>query len=188
NSHALDPLRAVIGEQWDRLSPAERAVCRHLLDAHPQQLLFASAQELGSASGTSNATVVRTMQRLGHSGLSALKQEIAAAFSSEVAPEVRLAERLERVGQDLAGAWDRIVDEARERLEHCRAENDAATLEEAVKLLAGAREVVAYGTAASEHAARHLARKLNRLGARARAVDSTWPAWTSLAPSPTGTN
>ncbi|MYV96757.1 MurR/RpiR family transcriptional regulator [Streptomyces sp. SID3343] len=170
---ALERLRAAVRDQWGDLSPSERNVAEYLAHCSPEQVLFASAQDLGAAIGTSNATVVRTLQRLGLGGLAALKRDIAGDFSTDVAPEVRLRQRIEQVGQDLDGIRARVYDEAGERLEHGRANLDAEEFRRAVELIAGAAEVFAYGVGASELAGRHLALKLNRMGRRARFVGST---------------
>ncbi|WP_017592064.1 MurR/RpiR family transcriptional regulator [Nocardiopsis potens] len=169
----LEELRSRVRTHWDALSPAERSVCRLLTSYPAEQLLYSSAQELGAASGTSNASVIRTLRRLGYTGLPALKQEVAAPLSSSVAPEVRLRERIERIGGDLAGIWDRVADEARERIEHARAASSPDDLKRAVELLAGAREAAAYGVGSSGIAADHLALRLNRVGVRSRAIGSS---------------
>ncbi|MGP4047969.1 MurR/RpiR family transcriptional regulator [Streptomyces sp. 2A115] len=166
-------LRAAVRESWDDLSASERAVAQYLAAAVPESLLFASAQELGAASGTSNATVVRALQRLGYAGLPALKHDLATDFTSTVAPEERLKQRIAHVGRDLERIRDRVFDEAVERLEQCRPLLDPDVLTRAVQTLADAREVVAYGVGASELAARHLVLKLRRTGRRARFVGST---------------
>src|SRR5690349_17486514 len=77
---ALSGLRARITKTWNDLSKSERAVCRVLSSTSAEHILYASAAELGAQSGTSNASVVRTLQKLGYSGLSHLKQEVAAPF------------------------------------------------------------------------------------------------------------
>ncbi|ATL86510.1 putative transcriptional regulator [Streptomyces malaysiensis subsp. malaysiensis] len=158
---------------WGELSASERVVAQYLAGAPPENLLFASAQELGAASGTSNATVVRALQRLGYSGLPALKRELAAGFTSATAPEERLKQRIARVGHDLDEIKDRVFDEATERLDQCRRLLETDVLKQAVQTLADAREVVAYGVGASELAARHLVLKLRRAGRRARFVGAT---------------
>ncbi|PNG91870.1 hypothetical protein SMF913_27335 [Streptomyces malaysiensis] len=158
---------------WGELSVSERVVAQYLAGAPPENLLFASAQELGAASGTSNATVVRALQRLGYSGLPALKRELAAGFTSATAPEERLKQRIARVGHDLDEIKDRVFDEATERLDQCRRLLETDVLKQAVQTLADAREVVAYGVGASELAARHLVLKLRRAGRRARFVGAT---------------
>lgn len=174
NSHSpIEQLRASVRQLWEELSPAERAVCQYLISAAPDQILFASAQELGAATGTSNATVVRTMQRLGFGGLPGLKRALAAEFSSTVAPDVRLQQRISHVGHDLSDIWSRVFDEARERIDHCRRLWDAEMFQRAVEILAAAASVFVYGTGASEPTARHLALKLGRRGHRARAVSAT---------------
>ncbi|MEU6845226.1 MurR/RpiR family transcriptional regulator [Streptomyces sp. NPDC046716] len=166
-------LRAVVRERWDGLSTSERAVAQYLVSAPAESLLFASAQELGTASGTSNASVVRTLQRLGYAGLPALKRELANDFTSVVAPEERLKRRIAHVGQDLDGIWGEVFDEAAERIEHARRLTPGDALREAVGILAQAGEIHCYGVAASELAARHLALALGRIGRRARFLGDT---------------
>ncbi|MCD7445350.1 MurR/RpiR family transcriptional regulator [Streptomyces lincolnensis] len=166
-------LRAAVRDHWESLSASERAVAQYLVSAPVEQLLFAGAQELGTASGTSNATVVRALQRLGYAGLPALKRELAAGFTSSVAPEVRLKQRIAHVGRDLEGIWGEVIDEARERIEQTRRLTEPGVLREAVAALADAGEIHCFGIAASEPAARHLALSLGRIGRRARFAGAT---------------
>ncbi|MFF2472001.1 MurR/RpiR family transcriptional regulator [Streptomyces sp. NPDC058066] len=166
-------LRAAIRDQWEELSTSERAVAQYLAGAPVEQLLFASAQELGTASSTSNATVVRALQRLGYAGLPALKRELANDFTHAVAPEVRLKQRIAHVGRDLTSIWTDVFDEARERIDQAQRLTEPDSLKRAVTALAEAREVFCYGIAASEPGARHLALALGRIGRRARFVSET---------------
>ncbi|MFH8397301.1 MurR/RpiR family transcriptional regulator [Streptomyces anulatus] len=173
NETGVTRLRVAIRDQWNDLSTSERAVAQYLVSAPVEQLLFASAQQLGAASSTSNATVVRALQRLGYAGLPALKRELANDFTSAVAPEVRLKRRIAHVGQDLDSIWTDVFDEAQERIDQARRLTGPDSLKRAVAVLAEAREVLAYGVAASEPGARHLALALGRIGRRARAVSET---------------
>ncbi|MEU9794444.1 MurR/RpiR family transcriptional regulator [Streptomyces sparsogenes] len=166
-------LRTAVREHWDELSASERTVAQYLVSAPAEQVMFASAQRLGEATGTSNATVIRSLQRLGYSGLPALKRELAADFTSAVAPDVRLMQRIEHVGRDLRTIWSDVFDETRERIEQCRRLTPPEDLERAVAALAEAREVFCYGVATMEIAARHLALALGRIGRRARFVGAT---------------
>lgn len=169
----LARLRAAVRDQWETLSTSERAVAQYVVSAPVESLLFASAQELGTASGTSNATVVRAMQRLGYAGLPALKRELTSDFTSAVPPEVRLRQRIAHVGRDLDDIWGEVFDEAQERIEHARRLTPGEALRDAVGFLAEAPEIHCYGVAASELAARHLALALGRIGRRARYFGDT---------------
>lgn len=169
----LARLRAAVRDQWETLSTSERAVAQYVVSAPVESLLFASAQELGTASGTSNATVVRAMQRLGYAGLPALKRELTTDFTSAVPPEVRLRQRIAHVGRDLDDIWGEVFDEAQERIEHARRLTPGEALRDAVGFLAEAPEIHCYGVAASELAARHLALALGRIGRRARYFGDT---------------
>lgn len=166
-------LRTAVRDHWETLSASERAVAQYLASAPVEQLLFASAAELGTASGTSNATVVRALQRLGYAGLPALKRELASGFTSAVAPEVRLKQRIAHVGRDLDGIWGEVIDEARDRIEQTRRLTEPEVLRAAVTALADAGEIHCFGIAASEPAARHLALALGRIGRRSRFAGAT---------------
>lgn len=161
---ALTRLRSRIAEQWDTLSKTERAVCRVLTAMSPERLLYASAAELGSQSKTSNASVVRTLQTLGYSGLSELKQEVAAPFTSTVAPEVRLRTRLERLGQNLDAIQREVWNEAQELITLTSSMNTSDELSAAVNLIVHAESVHCYGLGASGMVAEHLALRLRRIG------------------------
>lgn len=160
----LSRLRDRIAAQWDGLSKSERSVCRILTTMSAERLLYASAAELGTQSKTSNASVVRTLQTLGYSGLSELKQEVAAPFSSNVAPEVRLRTRLERLGQDLGQIQREIWNEAQELIALTSTSNDSDDFSAAVNLIVHSSTVYCYGLGASGIAADHLALRLRRIG------------------------
>lgn len=165
---ALTKLRDRITERWNELSKSERSVCRVLTAMSTERLLYASAAELGVQSGTSNASVVRTLQSLGYSGLSELKHEVAAPFSSSVAPDVRLRQRLEHVGQDLHQIQREIWAEAEELVQLGSRENDDERYSAAVNLIVHADTVFCYGLGASGIASDHLALRLRRIGVSTR--------------------
>ena len=87
---AIADLRRRIREHRDEFTPASRAVCRSLSEISPERVLYLSAAELGQLSKTSNATVIRTVQALGYSGLAELKDLVAAPSRQE-----RLRSRIE---------------------------------------------------------------------------------------------
>lgn len=165
---ALARLRDLISERWGELSKSERAVCRVLTTMSAERLLYASAAGLGEQSNTSNASVVRTLQTLGYSGLSELKQEVAAPFSSTVAPDIRLRQRLDHLGQDLAQIQQEIWAEAEELIELSSHANDDGDYQAAVNLIVHADTVFCYGLGASGVAAEHLALRLRRIGVSTR--------------------
>ncbi|MGO1538654.1 MAG: MurR/RpiR family transcriptional regulator [Leucobacter sp.] len=169
---ALTALRERIAVKWDTLSKSERAVCRVLTTMSAERLLYASAAELGTQSHTSNASVVRTLQTLGYSGLSALKQEVAAPFSSSVAPDIRLGKRLEHLGQDLAQIQQEVWAEAADLVQLAARGNTDSDYSTAVNLIVRADTVFCYGLGASGIASDHLALKLRRIGLATRRLNT----------------
>jgi DNA-binding MurR/RpiR family transcriptional regulator len=164
DNSALIDLRRRVAEAWNELSKSERSVCRVLSTTSAERLLYASAAELGVQSSTSNASVVRTLQKLGYSGLSHLKQEVAAPFSSNVSPEVRLKTRIDHIGQDLNRIQQETWDEAASLIDLARASNDDEAYSAAIDLLMRAEDVYCYGLGASGIAAENLALRLRRTG------------------------
>jgi len=169
---AIADLRRRIREHWDEFTPASRAVCRSLSEISPERLLYLSAAELGQASKTSNATVVRTLQSLGYAGLAELKDLVAAPFQHPSRREERLRNRMEATGGDPKQVWERVVTEAIERIEDLNEHLSMDAFEEAVRLTLDAREVVTYGFGANYLAAEALTLKLRRFGLRSRSIQT----------------
>ncbi|MFJ1702054.1 MurR/RpiR family transcriptional regulator [Kitasatospora sp. NPDC088346] len=160
---------ARVAEQLATLSPAERRVAEYLRN-HVQDVPFATAEQLARASGTSDATVVRTAKALGYSGLPDLKRELGRHFVDSSRPS---SVRRRPVDGDAGTVIDQVFDEAVDRLQQTRHRLDPAAFRRAVELLSGAHEVMAFGVGASELVARHLALRLGRLGRRTRVAAST---------------
>lgn len=165
-------LRGRVREHWDKLSKAERTVSTFLTNSSPERLLYASAQELGAESGTSSATVVRTVQSLEYSGLQELKRDIATPFTSTVAPEVRMQQRIDHMGASIEDIWHNVWSEAKDRLELASSADPAEAIAPAVELLMRGSTIVSYGVGASGLAALNLALRCNRIGRRARCISS----------------
>ncbi len=165
-------LRERIAQRLPALSPAERRVAEYLRD-HAQSVIFATAGEIGSATSTSDATVVRTAKTLGYSGLPHLKRGIGRQIVDATRPSVRLKQRIDLAGQETATLLDHVVLEATERLTETHRLLKVDEFRKAVDLLDDAVLVAAFGVGPSELAARLLALKLNRLGSRARCAGVT---------------
>ena len=100
---------ATVAAARSRLGPAQRAVADYFLDAGPTMLLR-SATEIAADLGVSDATVVRTAQALGFTGLPELRRAIA-----DVGGEPTLAQRLQRT-LAVADVSDNILSTAIESL------------------------------------------------------------------------
>jgi DNA-binding MurR/RpiR family transcriptional regulator len=164
---------ARINRNLTGMSRAERIVAEYLRD-HGRHAIFATAEQIGSATDTSDATVVRTAKSLGFSGLLDLRRTLAA----EVVVETNAMRHFHDGEQGDAGeaggsVVDRVFAEAAERLAVTRRLVEAAEFGTAVDLLDGAREVLAFGLGGSGLLARYLAMRLTRMGRRARASWAT---------------
>ncbi|WP_434592900.1 MurR/RpiR family transcriptional regulator [Brevibacterium sp. 1718] len=165
---ALHILRSRITDAWESMSKAERTACSFLLRSTPEHLLYASAATLGSESGTSNATIVRTFQKLGYSGLSDLKRELAAPFTDSVSPEERLKQRISHLGESFDESTASVWTEAEELIELARGTLSSTETSRSVDIIARARRSFVYGIGLSSVAALHLSLRLRRVG-----LDST---------------
>lgn len=165
------PLTDRIAERLAGLSPAERKVAEFLRN-QGNEILFASAGEIGELTGTSDATVVRTAKALGYSGLPELKRQISRQVGKTVRPALRLRNRIDHAG-DPAALIDRVFTEAAERVTETHRMTDPAAFGKAVALLADAREVFVFGIGLSGVIANYLAMRLVRLGRAARSTDHT---------------
>jgi DNA-binding MurR/RpiR family transcriptional regulator len=87
----------------DDLAPAERRVVEYLLSSGAESLVL-NAKQLGTLTGTSDATVVRAAKSLGYGRLADLRRALAE-YTSEPSPEerVRASTRADDVLEDDIG-------------------------------------------------------------------------------------
>lgn len=151
------------------MSRAERRVAEYLRD-HAEDVIFATAEQIGTAADTSDATVVRTAKTLGYSGLLELKYSLGQQVLGATKPSIRLRNRIMQAGTETQSIFAHVFDEAGERLTETRRLLDPADFERAVDAFVNAREVLAIGYGPSESVADYLVLRLNRFGRRARAT------------------
>lgn len=155
------------------LTVTERKVAEYLA-AHPQEAAFSSAEELGRATGTSDASIVRTAKALGYDGLPGLKRSLQGHLQTLLSPANRLNASLESFGQDGPEALLRAT--LRDHIEHLMmAEQslDTDQFRRAVELVDGARETVVCGFAGLDGVSEYIATHLTRIGCRARTASDT---------------
>ncbi|BDG71598.1 MurR/RpiR family transcriptional regulator [Roseomonas fluvialis] len=155
------------------LSPAARRVARFVVENRPLALAL-SAAELAERTGTSDATVVRTVQALGFAGLPDLKRELSAALAAPQAnPAEAMRTTLAEAGEESRRAVDLAIDTQREAVEALATPEARATLRSAVAALHPARRILVFGLGPSAALARYLATLLARAGRTTRALDAS---------------
>lgn len=154
------------------MSRAERRVAEYLR-THQQDAVFASADEIGVASGTSDATVVRTAKALGYSGLTELKQRVGQEMIKKPQPFERLYNRIEEVGPETSSLLGQLFRETYERLGETERQLTNDDFVRALDILAAAGRTLCFGLGPSEGNAHYLALRLSRLGYPATATGAT---------------
>ena len=158
-----------VAERFDRLSPTERRVAAFLRD-NGEDVLISSAAVLGSRTGTSDATVVRTARALGFAGLNDLKRKLA----DEMRKRLTLADRMERTlaeaGDDPADAFALAMDIHEQSLASLRRSIAPADFRAAVETIGSARRIAVFGLGPSSAMANYLVLQLSRMGCDALAL------------------
>lgn len=157
-----------LAAQQSALTTSEERVAQYLV-THVDELAFETAEGIAAQTETSDATVIRTVQALGYRGMPDLKRALRAEQRRSTSPAQRLERSLEWAGEDPAVVLDHVLASDAALLTHARSTIDPERFRAAVGILADAREVVSTGFGPSGAVASHLARRLNRLGRRARA-------------------
>lgn len=152
-----------------RLTPQERTVVEYLL-AQPHDAVIASTAELAAATGTSDATVVRTARSLGYSGLRELKRVLMSGVTDPRDPARVLEGRLARSDTALGPVLDQVLADATTMLAHVPNELHEESWRRAVDLLDGAETVWLCGFGPAGLIAEHHALNLSRNQRRAYAV------------------
>lgn len=162
----------------DRLTPTMATVAA-FIDGNRHAVLGLSALGIGSATGTSDATVIRTIQALGFSGLRELKDTLDAWLGETDSPVEKMAQTSAALGPGsvAGGAADRAIDLVLENqaatMAALAAPENRAAMAAAVRLIAGAKALGLFGIGASGMIADYAARLFSRSGLPARAYNAT---------------
>lgn len=163
-------LRSRVESRLADLSPVARRVALLLLSEH-DRLGFHSAAELGRMAGTTDATVIRTVQQLGYRGVVELKAAVAAELTPDT-PRQRLSRS---VDADVDGPHDdlaRMLDMQQRALTRLAEPHFLAAVTEAGRVVVGAQRVLVHARGISTGIAEHAAAQLTRIGLDARTLGS----------------
>jgi DNA-binding MurR/RpiR family transcriptional regulator len=159
-------------DRFSDLSPTEQRVARFFAD-HREEVGFVSAIEIAHQLGTSDATVVRTAQRLGYAGLPELKRELLEALRERATPALRLGRRLQELGDEPADILDQVLSWHIELIEEARRTLRPDAFGRAIEILAAADRTLTFGIGPSASLADYMTLKLIRYGRQAASVSAT---------------
>ena len=168
----LDLFSQRLAEREAALAPAGRRVARYI-DQNRAAVLASSALELAANTGTSDATVVRSVQTLGFTGLGELKQALITALGRAPTPADAMDRTLEVVGADTARAIDLVIDAHAEAFEAFRKPASRERIVAAVEALHTASRIVVFGIGPSAALAGYVSIMLEREGRRSKTLNTT---------------
>ena len=150
-----------------QLTPAEAAVARYLAE-HPHRVGHLSAARIAVEVGASDATVIRTVRRLGYDGLASLRE----ALATELSLQGRLENTLSR-SRGKRSAVRQLIDQRVDVVATLPARLHDEALDQAVKALAAAERVCLVGFGPAGHVAEYAAHQFRRTGRSAFAATAT---------------
>ncbi len=152
-------------------TPADRRVIEYLV-RNRETALFATAIDIAQASATSDATVIRTVRKLGYDGLDALRQALAEDLRRELTLSQRMSNELERAGDKKHSLLSIATKTLRTSLDTIDLISNA-DIGFVTRTLAVARRLHIFGIGPSGYIAGYFATQLVRLGFEARALIKT---------------
>lgn len=171
-ARSADRLAAQLEAPEGELAPAVLRVA-HYLNRNRIAVLTHSAAELAALIGTSDATVVRSVQALGFTGLADLRHSVAATIGDDTAA----LHHMHRTIEDLSGpdgeadaAADFVIETHAESLRAMQHRNARAPIHAAIAKLHPAERIVIYAAGPSRPLAEYLQMMLTRHGRRAKVI------------------
>lgn len=150
------------------LSRAEQRVAEWIL-AHPRQTIEGSVRDVAAAAGTSEPSVIRFCRSVGLSGFRELKIRLTESLTQ---PHTYLHRHV-TPDDSIGDAVSKVMDSSIQALIEVRRQVHALPLEEAVTMMANARQLIFVGLGASASVACDARHKFFRLGLPcATAVDA----------------
>jgi DNA-binding MurR/RpiR family transcriptional regulator len=156
----------------DRLTPSMAKVARFFSERR-EDAAFLSASDIAAMLEVSDATVIRTAQTLGYSGLPELKRELREAMRERSVPAVRYRHSLDQWGTDDRALLDNVLGAQLERLASVRQSLAGQDFRGIVDLLAPARRIVVFGLGPYGMLADHFVLAVRRFGRSALALPSS---------------
>jgi DNA-binding MurR/RpiR family transcriptional regulator len=154
------------------LKPANRRVTDYI-DANRATVLASSAVDIAARTSTSDATVVRTAQLLGFSGLGDLKKALLAAVEAPSTPADAMRRTLGDIGEDTGRAIDAVIDAHDEAMEGLRLAEVRARIVAGVEQLHPAERIAVFGIGPSAALATYVATLLTRVGRRTLVLNAS---------------
>lgn len=142
------------------------------IDENRQIVLASSAAALGARVGTSDATVLRTVQSLGFSSLAQLKAAILKSGASST-PADDMRRTLIDLDKTTGEALDGILEAHADGIAVLRSAKCRAQIAAAVRLLDGATRIAVFGIGPSSALATYVTTLLTRSGRRSRTINAT---------------
>lgn len=167
-----DVFRSRMMTRFTALSQAERRVAR-FIDRNRAAALASSAVELAASTGTSDATVIRTVRALGFSGLGQLKQELVRSLNRHSTPADDMRQTLKEVGRGTGRAIDDVLEVHRESLAGLRSPESRTRMIAAVSTLHRCERIVLFGIGPSASLAGYVSVLLGRTGRRSTILNAT---------------
>jgi DNA-binding MurR/RpiR family transcriptional regulator len=155
-----------------QLGEAGRRVVR-FIDENRQTVLASSAAALGSYVGTSDATVVRTIQALGFTGLGDLKRAILKSTDKVSTPADHMRRTLADLEKTTGQAFDSVLLAHSDGLAVLNSERCRAQIAAAVGLLDAADRIAVFGIGPSAALASYVSISLARCGRPSRTISAT---------------
>lgn len=156
----------------DSLSPGAITVADYI-NVNRHAILGLSALEIGLETGTSDATVIRTVQSLGFSGLRDLKDTLSQWLGQVESPREKLANTSLRLGQSASAAMDFVIDSQQAALNALGADENRENASAAIKLISAAKSIGFFGIAANSIIADYGARLFTRSGIPSKVFNRT---------------
>jgi DNA-binding MurR/RpiR family transcriptional regulator len=152
----------MLREGFDGFSRSQKAVARYIID-HLEEVGYLSAEELGQKGNTSSSTVVRFAQSLGFAGYPELQK--AARDEYRLGATARPVVHDDQLGFSIEeDLLTRSLKTDVLSLEETISKNTVDRFNRSVKMLAGARQVLAVGLHEAAVVAEHTAYVLELLG------------------------
>jgi DNA-binding MurR/RpiR family transcriptional regulator len=165
-------LDQILRRAHQQLGAAGRRVAR-FIDENRQIVLASSAAALGDRIGTSDATVVRTIQSLGFAGLGDLKRAILGSIGPASTPADDMRRTLGDLQKSTGHALDSVLQAHADGLAVLKSGECRAQIGEAVQVLNAALRIVVFGIGPSAALATYVSALLVRCGRASRTLNAT---------------